>query len=269
MSVQSLFPCGDKSFPIEGLYLGLNLHRQADRGEILIYSNYVASLDGRISQFNSETGDYEVPKSLANKRDWRLYQELAAQSDVLITSARYFRQLSKGTAQDMLPVGNGFDDLKQWRLEQGLKPQPDIAIISNSLDIPIEALKQFSDREIIVFTSEKASVQQREAFKREGIKVVDAGADGVDGARLKHALASLGYRSAYMIAGPAVHGTLIRGRALNRLFLTTRITLLGSKGTHGFYDGNEAAEMRLLTLYMDESGEQLLAQYELEGRDDG
>lgn len=262
--IRSLFPAISESLPLKGLYLALNLHRQAGEGELFIYSNYVASLDGRISLYNEETGDFEVPESIANARDWRLYQELAAQSDILITSARYFRQFSKGTAQDMLPIGSKFDDLKQWRLDQGLKAQPDIAIISNSLDIPIEVLKQVSNRNIIVMTSGKASIQQRAVLEAAGIKVMEAGANEVEGARLKHLLANLGYRSAYMIAGPAVHGTLIRSRVLDRLFLTTRLTLLGSKGTHGFYDGNEAAEMRLLTLYMDEIGEQLLAQYELE-----
>lgn len=123
--VQQLFPLFDRlsNIPLEGLYLRLNLHQSAGEGHLLIYSNYVASLDGRISRYNIETDNFEVPESLANERDWQLYQELAAQSDILITSGRYFRQLSLGNAQDMLPVGSSFDGLKQWRTQQGLKEQ--------------------------------------------------------------------------------------------------------------------------------------------------
>lgn len=105
MSVLRLYPAPPEPTQLEGLYLKLNLHLQVEVGEILIYSNYIASMDGRISLRDTSTGRFIVPEAIANKRDWRLYQELAAQSDVMITSARYFRQLAKGEAQDLLPVG--------------------------------------------------------------------------------------------------------------------------------------------------------------------
>ena len=246
-----------------GLYLDLNLHREAGEDDVFIYSNYIASLDGRISQFNSLTGDYEVPKTLANERDWRLYQELAAQSDILITSARYFRQLSKGRAQDMLPVGSGFEELKQWRLKQGLKLQPDVAILSRSLDIPAHTLQQLSDRSIYVITSESAPLDKRAILESQGVTVISAGDSTVEGVRLREALIACGFRSAYMIAGPEVHRTLIGADALNTLFLTTRFTLMGSEKSHGFCEG-ELSLPHLLTLerlYHDEVGQQLFAQY--------
>jgi len=258
--VRSLFPDSSESLPLEGLYLNLNLHRQAGEGEMLIYSNYVASLDGRISRFNPETDDYEVPKSLANARDWRLYQELAAQSDILITSARYFRQLSQGTAQDMLPVGKGFDDLKQWRIDQGLKAQPDVAILSRSLDIPTEVFEQLGDRTIYVMTSASAPADKRAALESQGFTVMTVGEVDVEGRALRKALITLGLRSAYMIAGPAVHSTLIQAGVLDRLFLTTRFTLLGSEKTHGFFEGQDVTP-ELMNLYLDEEGEQMFAQY--------
>jgi len=266
--VRSLFPDSSESLPLEGLYLNLNLHRQAGEGEMLIYANFIASLDGRISRFNPETDDYEVPKSLANGRDWRLYQELAAQSDILITSARYFRQLSKGTAQDMLPVGKGFDDLKQWRIDQGLKAQPDVAILSRSLDIPTEVFAQLGDRTIYVMTSASASADKRAELESLGVTVMMVGEVDVEGGELRKALISLGFRSAYMIAGPSVHSTLINAGVLDRLFLTTRFTLLGSDKTHGFFEGKSLAP-ELMKLYLDEEGQQLFAQYTLKDEIDG
>ena len=104
MTVLRLYPAPQQKIPLKGLYLSLSLHRQAESGEVFIYANFIASLDGRISLLDAH-GEQGVPASLANKRDWRLYQELAAQSDIMLTSARYFRQLARGNAQDLLPVG--------------------------------------------------------------------------------------------------------------------------------------------------------------------
>lgn len=263
MTLSQLYPSRVEALSLEGLYLSLNLHRQAGEGELFIYSNYVASLDGRISQFNPETGDYEVPKELANERDWRLYQELAAQSDILITSARYFRQLSKGNAQDMLPVGSGFEDVKQWRLEQGLKPQPDVVIISNSLDIPLQAIKMMTDRSIYVVTSENSPEEKRCLLEAQGVTVIMAGEAMVEGAQLRKLLIASGFRSAYMIAGPEVHRTLIESNVLDALFLTTRFILIGSEKSHVFCEGGLSIlhAARLQQLYLDEVGQQYFAQY--------
>jgi len=47
-----------------------------------------------------------VPDSVANPRDWRLFQELAAQADVLVMSARHLRELAAGAAQDSLRLSD-------------------------------------------------------------------------------------------------------------------------------------------------------------------
>ena len=79
-----------------------------------------------------------VPKKIANKRDWRLFQELAAQADIIISSGRYLRDWAEGRVQEILRVDDPeYADLKEWRLAHNLSPQPDIAIVSNSLRFPI------------------------------------------------------------------------------------------------------------------------------------
>ena len=85
---------------------------------------------------------------------------------------------------------------------------------------------------------------------------------------MRKALITLGFRSAYMIAGPAVHSTLINAGVLDRLFLTTRFTLLGSEKSHGFFEG-ESVPPELMKLYLDEEGQQLFAQYTLKDEIDG
>ncbi len=263
--IYRLFPDSGRASDIslEGLYLRLNLHHEASEGEVLIYSNYVASIDGRISRYNPTTDNDEVPNSLANERDWRLYQELAAQSDVLVTSARYFRQLASGTAQEMLPVGHKYQDLMAWRIQQRLKKQPAVAILSRTLEIPLDAIELLQERQIYVFTSDTASTDKRALLETYGVKVISAGETGVEGIRLREGLIDCGFKSAYMIAGPEVHGTLIAAGVLNRMFLTTRFTFLGNEHTHGLCEGGLSVppEMNLQALYRDEKGQQLFADY--------
>jgi riboflavin biosynthesis pyrimidine reductase len=207
--LQQLYPA-HQSLPLTGTYLSLNLHQRALSNGTFIYANYISSLDGRISLFDDVQGEYVVPKSIANARDWRLYQELAGQSDVMLTSARYFRQLAKGKAQDLLPVGSNpdYDDIRLWREEQGLKVQPDVVVLSNSLEIPLAALAKLSDRKVIVLTGNKANKEKIDILEQAGAQVLQA-EDEVNGHFVRESLMKLGYQSAYMIAGPKVHQTLV------------------------------------------------------------
>lgn len=268
MSVQCLFPPSSDTRPLQGLYLDCCLHKQAAMGDVLIYSNYIASLDGRISLRDDKTGEFSVPESIANQRDWRLYQELAAQADVMITSARYFRQLDKGCAQDLLPVGQGSDyaDLGVWRAEQGLKLQPDVVVVSASLDIPLKALESLKDRRVWVLTVDSADSKRCQQFEMIGVTVVKVSENQVRGAALKAFLIEHGYRSAYMIAGPAIHHTLLASGVLNRLFLTTHLSLLGQNKFHTILQGEMApVRAQLDSLYLDNEGGQMFAQYGIKG----
>ncbi|HKI62631.1 MAG TPA: dihydrofolate reductase family protein [Mariprofundaceae bacterium] len=266
MTVLSIYPSlhHPEELPLAGFYLSLNLHRQ---GDLLIYANFIASLDGRIAVRNSATGEQEVPAAIANPRDWRLYQELAAQSDIMLTSARYFRQLAKGRAQDLLPVGGetAYADLRDWRKTEGLREQPDVAVLSRSLDIPLEALEKIRDRKVYVFTDERADDRKVQLLQQHGMTVVVAGAKAVDGGELKRHISARGYRSAYMIAGPGVFRTLIQAGIMNRLFLTTRHTLLGGHDFQTLLDGElpqaERLHLMSLALDLDQSGGQSFAQY--------
>jgi len=263
MGVIRLFPRCGAQMPLRGLYLSLHLQHQAAAGDVLIYANYIASVDGRISLWSEQKQTQEVPASLANSRDWRLYQELAAQSDIMITSARYFRQLAQGSAQDLLPVGHddAFGDLRRWRDQQDMQPQPDVLILSDSLDIPLHVLPQ--DRRIWVLTGSDSDVTRRQLLEDAGAHVVCAEKTHVDGIFLRRQLILWGYRSAYMIAGPQVHHTLLTCGALDELFLTTRHCLLGGANFHTCLEGslNTAMPLQLLSLYLDVEGDDVAQHY--------
>lgn len=254
MTVFRLYPPPQGKFPLKDLYLSLRLHRQAAAGDVLIYANFIASLDGRIS-LPDANGEQGVPASLANKRDWRLYQELAAQADIMLTSARYFRQLARGCAQDLLPVGKEGDyaDLADWRLAEGLKAQPDVAILSRSLDIPKAALDAVRDRRVFVLTASGAPQNRVDELQALGVTVVIGGQQDLGGSEVRRLLADKGYRSVYMIAGPEVHRTLLDG-GLDLLFLSQRHRLLGGDDFRSIMQGNmdRPVDMQLRSLYLDD-----------------
>ncbi|MDQ6962952.1 MAG: dihydrofolate reductase family protein [Mariprofundaceae bacterium] len=255
-----LYPVGLEPCPLIGAYLKLKLHRQQ---KLLIYSNYIASMDGRISLPNAQ-GEQVVPASIANKRDWRLYQELAAQADVMLTSARYFRQLAKGCAQDLLPVGQGdYADLLVWRAEQGLKTQADIVIFSRSLAIPLDSLEPYlAQRNIHIFCPETANKDKCKAFQDIGVQLHIAGKEAVQAKEVRQLLEHLNYRSAYMIAGPEVHRTLLIGKQLDRLFLTQYLSLLGQNNFHSITtDAMEACPMTLESMALDQQEGQVFNQF--------
>lgn len=269
MSVCSLFPASAGTRPLEGLYLELNLQQRAAAGELLIYANYINSLDGRIALTDSSSDETQVPEDIVNPRDWRLYQELAAQSDVMIVSARYFRQLARGKAQDILPVGNesAYADILEWRKREGLKPQPDLLIISRTLDIPIGSLQRFQDRRIMVCTGSGADQLKSKELQDAGVAlfVVDHEVTGVS---VKELLIKEGYRSAYMISGPEVFRMLMMERVVDYLFLTTRLRLIGGDCFDTILNGDVGGyvDMQLTSLYLDQHDEtaQLFASYQLQ-----
>ena len=90
--VTRLYPATGEQYPLEGLYLQHHLHLEGQPGTPFIYSNFITSLDGRIALGSSGSTSHKVPSATVNSRDWRLYQELAGQADLLVTSGRYFRQ---------------------------------------------------------------------------------------------------------------------------------------------------------------------------------
>ena len=90
-TVTRLYPLPQEVIGLEGLYLEHALHRAAARQRPVVYTNFVLSLDDRMAIAHPQTGKHGVPDSVANPRDWRLFQELAAQADVLVMSARHLR----------------------------------------------------------------------------------------------------------------------------------------------------------------------------------
>jgi riboflavin biosynthesis pyrimidine reductase len=258
-TISRLFPPSDKPYRVKGLYLEHGLHRLGRPGQPFVYSNFITSLDGRIAVAGAGRSSHEVPAVIANERDWRLYQELAGQADLLITSGRFLRQAAAGEAQAHLPVGceAAFSDIIEWRREQGLSEQPDIAIMSSSLDIPVDALEKYRDRRVMVITGDQAANDRARQFTEPGMEIIPAGnGRRADGRIMIEALGDRGYRSIYSVAGPGVFHTLVEANVLNRLYLTMTHQLLSGEAYDTFTAGtglSPARGMQLVSLYHDAS----------------
>jgi riboflavin biosynthesis pyrimidine reductase len=238
-TILQLYPLPAREVPLNGAYLAHDLRQYAQQsGKPFVYANFVVSLDGRIAIPHPSGEGLTVPKAIANERDWRLFQELIAQADILISSGRYLRDWAEGRAQELLRVDDPrFADLRAWREQRGLPRYPDFAILSNSLDFPIPPALTSGGRKAIVFTSSSSSPERvREIEARLG-RVLMAGAQRVEGTRLVQQLAELGYGTIYSSAGPQILHALASDGALNRLYLTHAHLLLGSKPFASILEG--------------------------------
>jgi riboflavin biosynthesis pyrimidine reductase len=265
--VTRLFPAPQQNIALENLYLQHAIKHSTNKQHPCVYTNFISSLDGRIAVEHPTRNAHAVPDTITNERDWRLFQELAAQSDALITSARYVRELSRGHAQDALPLSNkpAFADLHQWRKQQGLTPQPAVVILSSSLDLPLACLIEMNDRQVYVATGQQADKTAVKRVEKTGAQVIFAGEDKqVDGKQLIDNLASKGFQNIYSIAGPGVLQTLLHAQVLNRLYLTQVHRLIGGASFDTLLEGTlvrPPADLALQALYYDQSDEQGYGQF--------
>lgn len=255
--VLRLFPSPAWPVSLRGLYLDDSLRPSGTPARPFVYVSFIASLDGRISLPDPETKNRKVPRAIANPRDWRLVQELAASADVLVTSGRYIRDLAAGVAQDNLPVSDkpDFADLLAWRRARGLVPQPAVAIVTGSLDVPIPEGLLRSGRAIYIATGAAADDSRVKSLGAQGVRVLKAGVGSrVEGRALIAALAKEGFGNIFMTAGSVLLNTLLAAGALNRLYLTQACRVLGGRTFETLHTGEELnppADFKLHSLCYD------------------
>ena len=251
-----LFPPPASERPLQGAYLAHDLRQFAQAsGKPFVYSNFVTSVDGRIAIPREDGSGMKVPESTANERDWRLFQELAAQADIIISSGRYLRDWAEGRAQEILRVDDPrFADLRTWREERGLKPLPDIAIISRSLDFPVPDVLTADGRHVVVVTVAGQDDARIDELEAKAGRVIIAGEKGVDGAEMIRQMAHLGYETVYSATGPKVLHLLLAGGVLDRLYLTSANRLLGGQPFSSIVEGallQPAYDLTISAIYHD------------------
>jgi riboflavin biosynthesis pyrimidine reductase len=255
-----LYPGPSQEVSFRNLYIHHPLHKiTVDEGESFIYSNFITSLDGRIAISHESEHGMTVPPQIANARDWRLVQELTTQADLLITSGRYLREYAEGGGQKILHVYDDprFSDLKEYRKKGGLKPWPDIAVISNHLEFPIPEDLAHQGRSVIVITSKRADPKRIQDLESQGVTIIIAGEQRVEGKPLADGLVRLGYQRIYSITGPKVLHLLLESDVLHRLYLTIAHKILGGRPFSTIVEGEllkPSQGFQLRTLFFDPYG---------------
>lgn len=226
-TIHQVFP-EKKQVPLDGLYLGERLAELSTKiGRSLVITDFLTDRNGVIAKTDGQH-HFQVPLELRNTSDWRLFQELLAQADVIISGEAYLKRLASlgSSAQDVLcqfEPGNAFEKLGEWRMNAGYKKRsPDVAVVTRSLDFKIPDRLMGSGRRITIFTTDaQAGSGQARAMNAAGVAVVGSGDAGVEGDRMIDCLSSgMGYRVIMMTTGPGVLGLLLEANRLDLFYLT-------------------------------------------------
>jgi riboflavin biosynthesis pyrimidine reductase len=256
-NVLRIFPGPAESVPLHGLYLREPLRPTAPGPKPFVYTNFITSLDGRISLPDPQTAKRHAPPAIANARDWRLFQELAACADSVIMTAHFVRNLPRGVTASSFPVSikPEHGDLLQWRLAHGLAPQPAVVIVTASLELPSLAALVESGRPVYVATGNAADPRKLARIEAEGVRVLRVGGgERAEGGRLIEALAQEQHRAIAMLGGGEVLHALVVDDVLDRLYLTLACWMLGGLPFDTLLTGpvlEPAARFRLAALHYD------------------
>jgi riboflavin biosynthesis pyrimidine reductase len=255
--ILELYPNSGISRPLDGTYLAHELRRLGTTARPFVYANFVSSLDGRIAVVEADTGESYVLEDLTSSHDWRLFQELQAQADCLVTHGGYLRALAARKFDDILQVGLTRQalDIGDWRSAHGLMRQPAIAIVSRTLDFPIPSSLERHGQPVHIITGNEAPPDRIALWRERGCEVIFAGGGpSVDGAPMIDALATRGYAHLYLLAGPQMLETVLRDGALSRLYLTMTHQVIGGERFHTLAAGprlGRGGRLQLHTLYFD------------------
>ncbi|WP_247882997.1 RibD family protein [Azospirillum brasilense] len=252
-----LFPGPPEEVALAGLCLADALHSLGSAGAPFVYASFVGSLDGRIAVSDAVGGASHLPVEITSGNDFRLFLELQAQADCLVTHGGYLRDLAAGRLDDVLQIGTReLDrDLADWRRENGLSAQPAVVIASASLDFPMPASIIRGKQRVLVATGRQAPPDRVDALRDRGVPVFVAGeGESVEGTPLVRELGRLGFRSVYLLTGPRMLSTMLRDGALSRLYLTITHRVVGGEEFHTMALGPRlegAGRLRLSSLYYD------------------
>jgi riboflavin biosynthesis pyrimidine reductase len=255
--IQELYPHPGATRALDGTYLAHELHLLGTPAQPFVYANFVSSLDGRIAVVEADTGESYVLEDLTSGHDWRLFQELQAQADCMVTHGGYLRALAARKFQDILQVGIGRAalDIGAWRRTHGLARQPAIAIVSRTLDFPLPPSLEQHGQAVHIITADDAPADRVRSWRAHGCEVVFAGAGtSVEGASMIRTLGERGYGRLYLLAGPQMLETVLRDGSLTRLYLTVTHHLVGGEMFHTLNAGprlGRAGRLQLRTLYYD------------------
>lgn len=251
-----LHPQPGEAVSLQGLYLRLDGLAASDQSRPIIYANFLSSLDGRIALKNKGDQHYQLPQALKSDEDFRLFLELYAHADCIVTHSGYMRSLAENRLGNVLQIPDlewaGY--IHDWRAEKGLSKHPDIVVASGSLDFPWHESLDSSQQNVHIASGGMSSAENKMAWQDAGHTVHEFGQQhNVDVRKLVNFLSEQGYKSVYLVAGPQLLQDLIQCHYVDRFFVTINHQLLGGSEYKSILSGqqiDDAGNMQLQNLYM-------------------
>jgi riboflavin biosynthesis pyrimidine reductase len=238
--------------PVDGLdpatiYAGLDWQSHGDRPFVGL--NMVSSVDGRATLHGSAA-------EIGSDVDHLLLTALRSNADALLIGAGTLRadRVGKGVPDAWAPR----------RLERGLAPQPVLALLTASGNVPLERAFFAEPDRVAIFVAAQTPTQAQERLARHG-RVYVAGDESPDPDEAVRVLRrDYGVRHVLCEGGPTLNRALLAAGVLDELFLTLAPKLLAGDGLP-LVAGAELAPpvpLRLLTLY--EHAGELYLRYAIE-----
>jgi riboflavin-specific deaminase-like protein len=177
-------------------------------------ANMVVSLDGRTTIAARSGG-------LSGDADRRVFAVLRAQADAVLVGAGTVR------AEGYRPavVRPEFAELRE---AHGSAEPPTIAIVSRSLDLPLDA-PLLNDPRTLIVTCASSPTDRREVLA-ERTRVIVAGEQGVDLVDAVDTLNALGLTRVLCEGGPALLADAVRADLVDELCLTIAPIVVGDAG---------------------------------------
>ncbi|MFL6624644.1 MAG: RibD family protein [Sulfurifustaceae bacterium] len=250
-----LYPPPSGERPVAGTYLAHDVRRLGVPERPFVYANFVSSLDGRISQIDREMGRLRPPRAISSEHDWRLYRELAAQAEVVVTScSRVCAMLQEN--RDWIECVEEFEegDIAAWRRERSLPPRPTCIVLGKDLDFPIARFLERSCGDFIFLVGAQADRNAARKIEAGGFPVKIGRHRWVVGEEIEAIARERGFRTLYLIGGPDVLYTMLDARRLDRLYLTVAHLALGGRDYDTLVRGDALMPpswFRLNELYLD------------------
>ncbi|MFK7794868.1 MAG: RibD family protein [Gammaproteobacteria bacterium] len=277
-NVIRLYPGSGESVPLRGLYLRQgkpalrNSRRnvEKDNSQPHIYANFLTSLDGRIALRDAGKENYHLPSELKSDEDFLLFLELYARADCIITHGGYMRALAADRLGNVLqlPESSATQYMHDWRQQEGMKKNPDVVIISGSLEFPWHTSLDNAEQNVHIATGGMASQEAKQHWLDAGHQVNQLGEkQHVDAKCLIEFLTKQGYQSVYLVAGPDLLQDLIEQGYVQNFYMTMSHQLLSGGDFKSLLSGdtlNQFGRMKLENMYMDLQNSNALGQWYVE-----
>jgi riboflavin biosynthesis pyrimidine reductase len=236
--MRQLYPDQSDDLDPTSIYAGLDWAPRPDRPHVAL--NMVSSVDGRAALHGSATG-------IGSGTDHLLLMALRSNADALLLGAGTLRsdRVGKGVPAAWVPR----------RRERGLAPQPILAVLTASGDVPLErAFFAEPERAAVFVAAQTASETQARLAQRARVFV--AGEERPDPAEAIRVLQQeYGVRHVLCEGGPSLNRSLLAAGVLDELFLTLAPKLLAGDGLPLVAGSalDPPVPLHLLTLYEHES----------------